>query len=120
MRKLVTALILVPLVVIMVAFAVANREIVTVTFDPFDTVQPAYALRLPLYLLIIVMIALGVVVGGLTTWIKQHKWRTRARRAEADVRALREKLSQQQWSPAGQAALPPAKSSESLVFPPAA
>jgi len=35
-RKIIPAVILVPLAVIIIAFAVANRQIVTVSFDPFS------------------------------------------------------------------------------------
>ena len=80
MRKLITALILVPLVIIFVMFAVANREIITLTFDPFDSVQPAFAFKLPLFLLIFALLGIGVVIGGCATWFKQRKWRARARR----------------------------------------
>ncbi|MFY9761949.1 MAG: DUF1049 domain-containing protein, partial [Xanthobacteraceae bacterium] len=37
LRKIVAALILVTLGVILIAFAVANRQAVTVSFDPFNT-----------------------------------------------------------------------------------
>ena len=40
-RKLVSALILVPLAIVLIAFAVANRDIVTVSLDPFDHADPA-------------------------------------------------------------------------------
>jgi len=121
MRKLITALVLVPLVIILVMFAVANREVITVTFDPFDSVQPAFAFKLPLYLLIFALISVGVVIGGLTTWLKQHKWRARARRAEGEARALREKLAARNWPPEDQRALPPAPDRPApLAFPPAA
>ena len=48
MRKIVTAFVLVPLAIIIVMFAVANREIITVSFDPFDSARPAFALKMPL------------------------------------------------------------------------
>jgi uncharacterized integral membrane protein len=92
MRKLVTALILVPLAAVMVMFAVANRGIVTVSFDPFDAAHPAFALQMPLFVLIFVLVGLGVVIGGVAAWLRQHKWRARARRAEADLRDLRARL----------------------------
>jgi uncharacterized integral membrane protein len=92
MRKFVALVILVPLAVIIVMFAVANREIITVSFDPFDTVNPAFALKMPLFMLIFVLVALGVVAGGIAAWLRQHKWRTRARRAEAEARDLRARL----------------------------
>ena len=42
-RKIVTALILVPLAIVLIMFAVANREIVTVSLDPFNSAEPALA-----------------------------------------------------------------------------
>ena len=119
MRKLVTALIVVPLLIILVTFAVANRAIVTITLDPFDSVDPAYALKMPLFLLILALLATGIVIGGLITWFGQRKWRARTRRAEAESRDLREKLQARQWSQS-QATLPPAQEPTPLIFPPAA
>src|ERR1041385_5375286 len=92
MRKFVSAIILIPLAIIIVMFAVANREIISVSFDPFDSAQPAFALRLPLFILIFVLVGLGVLIGGIAAWLRQHKWRARARRAEAQARDLRSRL----------------------------
>ena len=47
---------------------------------------------MPLFVLIFVLVAVGVVVGGIAAWLKQHKWRVRARRAEAEARELRARL----------------------------
>jgi uncharacterized integral membrane protein len=92
MRKLVTALILVPLSIVIVMFAVANRETITIAFDPFDTKNPALALQAPLYVMIFMLVGVGVLAGGVAAWLKQHKWRVRARRAEAEARDLRARL----------------------------
>lgn len=92
MRKFVALVVLVPLAVIIVMFAVANREIITISFDPFDSTHPAYALKAPLFLLIFALVAVGVVVGGIAAWLRQHKWRARARRAEVEARDLRQRL----------------------------
>src|SRR6266700_3024087 len=86
MRKLFAALVLVPLGIVFVMFAVANRQIITVSFDPFDTVNPAFKMEIPLWALIFVLVGLGVLVGGIAAWLKQHKWRSRARRAGAEGR----------------------------------
>ncbi len=117
MRKLVMALIVVPLLIIFVAFAVANRASVTVTFDPFDSVDPAFALKMPLFLLILTLIAFGIIVGGIVTWFGQRRWRVRARRAEQETASLREKLQSRQWP--AQPQLPPGEPAP-LSFPPAA
>ena len=96
MRKFIALAILIPLAVIIVMFAVANREIITVSFDPFDSAQPAFALKMPLFMLIFALVGVGVVVGGIAAWLRQHKWRMRARRAEAEARDLRARLDTEQ------------------------
>ena len=59
-RKIVTAIIVVPLAAIIIAFAVANRQSVTVSFDPFSSASPAYAATLPLFAVIFIVLILGV------------------------------------------------------------
>ena len=117
MRKLVTVIVLVPLGIVIVMFAVANRESVTISFDPFDTRNPALVLQAPLYGLIFVLVGVGIVVGGIAAWLKQHKWRARARRAEAEARDLRARLDAaepRRSVPAPRDAAPP------FIVPPAA
>jgi uncharacterized integral membrane protein len=91
-RRIVTAVIVVPLAVIIIAFAVANRQSVTVSFDPFSAANPAYAATLPLFILIFVLVILGVIVGGIAAWLRQSKWRRTARKLDADVRALHQEI----------------------------
>ncbi|WP_298871839.1 LapA family protein [uncultured Bradyrhizobium sp.] len=93
MRKFLTALILIPLAVILVTFAVANRHDVTVSFDPFMANDPALSRTMPLFLLLILVAALGVVVGGCAVWFGQRHWRRSARRHEADARAAQVELA---------------------------
>ncbi|HMJ27947.1 MAG TPA: LapA family protein, partial [Xanthobacteraceae bacterium] len=88
LRKIVTAIIVVPLAAVIIAFAVANRQIVTVSFDPFTSVNPAYAATLPLFAVILVVLIAGVVVGGIAAWLRQSKWRRTARQLDAEVRTL--------------------------------
>lgn len=91
-RKIVTIIIVVPLAIIIIAFAVANRQTVTVSFDPFSASTPAYAITLPLFVLIFVLVILGVIIGGVAAWLRQGKWRHLARRLDGDVRALHGEL----------------------------
>ena len=87
-RKIVRALVLIPLAIILISLAVANRQVVTVSFDPFDRVDPAFSLALPLYVLILALVIAGVILGGVAAWMRQGKWRGRARQAETQARAL--------------------------------
>jgi uncharacterized integral membrane protein len=116
LRKVVIYGILVPLALIIVAFALANRQIVTVSFDPFSTVNPAYAVRAPLFVLIFVLVIVGVLVGGVAAWLRQHKWRRAARLLRHQVHelhdenvALRRRLAEPEPAPHGPAsdAAPP-------------
>jgi uncharacterized integral membrane protein len=87
-RKIIAAIILVPLAVIIIAFAVANRQIVTVSLDPFSAEHPAASLTLPLFALVIVLLVLGVLIGGIAAWLRQSKWRRTARRLEREIADL--------------------------------
>jgi uncharacterized integral membrane protein len=89
-RKIVRALVLIPLAIIIVALAVANRQAVVVSLDPFDRTHPAFSVALPLYLLIFLLVIVGVVIGGIAAWLRQGRWRSRARSAESQVRELKE------------------------------
>jgi uncharacterized integral membrane protein len=91
-RKILTGIIFVPLAILIVVFAVANRQAVTVSFDPFSSVPPAYAATVPLFVLIFILLILGVVIGGIAAWLRQGQWRRSARKLDADVRALRREL----------------------------
>lgn len=91
-RRVVTGIIVVPLAIIIVAFAVANRQMVTVSFDPFSSVSPAYAATLPLFVLIFILLIVGVVIGGVASWIGQAKWRRGARALDDEVRKLRSEV----------------------------
>jgi uncharacterized integral membrane protein len=92
LRKVAAAVILIPLVVLLVAFAVVNRHAVTISFDPFSAASPAYAVTLPLFVAIFSALILGVLVGGFAAWLRQGKWRRTVRRLDADVRLLHQEL----------------------------
>ena len=64
MRKFFTAVVLIPLGLILVVFAVANRHMVTVSFDPFNSTDPSIAVTLPLFVVLILVAILGVAAGG--------------------------------------------------------
>ncbi|MCG6207886.1 LapA family protein [Rhodopseudomonas sp. HC1] len=85
MQKFLTALVLIPLGLIFIVFAVANRHLVTVSFDPLEPSDPMGNVQLPLFVLIIGVAILGVIAGGIATWFRQSKWRRAARRHQAEA-----------------------------------
>ncbi|MBR1234465.1 LapA family protein [Bradyrhizobium sp. AUGA SZCCT0222] len=93
MRKFFSALVVIPLGVIFIFFAVANRHSVTVSFDPFDSVNPSVAVSMPLFVVIIAVAILGVAAGGSATWFRQRRWRRAARQHEAEARRARSEIA---------------------------
>ncbi|MBR0692388.1 lipopolysaccharide assembly protein LapA domain-containing protein [Bradyrhizobium lablabi] len=93
MRKFFTALVVIPLGLIFIIFAVANRHWVTVSFDPFNSVTPMIAVTLPLFVVIIASAILGVIAGSTASWFRQRHWRRAARQNEAETRQARAELA---------------------------
>jgi uncharacterized membrane protein YciS (DUF1049 family) len=91
-RKIVAVAVLVPLAMFVIAFAMANRQEVTVSFDPFASASSAFAKTTWLFVPVIASLILGVVIGGFAAWLRHGKWRRAARRLEREVGALRREL----------------------------
>jgi uncharacterized integral membrane protein len=118
-RKIVAVIVLVPVAIIIIAFAVANRQHVTVLLDPFSPERPAASFTVPLFLLVLGLLILGVVIGGIAAWLSHGRWRRVARRFEREVHALRGELAALRRSSGGGASAPePDKPPERLQLRP--
>lgn len=106
-RKIVTVLILVPAALLIVLFAVANRSAVTVGLDPFAGQPPMYSASVPLFLLLLLVLILGVVIGGAAAWMRQSRWRRRARRLSAELKTSRAETETLRRQLEANAAAPP-------------
>ncbi len=84
MRRFLKFLVLAPVALLFLAFALANRQNVTVSFDPFNSGDiPSPQLVMPLFILLIAATMFGVVLGGFATWVRQGRFRKAARAARA-------------------------------------
>lgn len=92
MKQVIRYLILVPLALVVILFAVANREIVTLSIDPFDAKDPALAVRLPLFAIMFGFTILGILIGGIAAWLRQGKHRRSARALRSELDSLRRKF----------------------------
>lgn len=79
MLRLLKALIVLPIAILVIAFIVANRHSVIVGFDPIDIANPAFALEMPVFLLTLICVFAGVVVGSVATWFGAAAVRREAR-----------------------------------------
>lgn len=89
MRRFISWLIGLPLTIVIIAFAVANRGIVTVSFDPLSRQDPGIFIAMPLWVLFFAGILLGLVVGWFSAWFGQSKWRKASRKAQSDLGVVR-------------------------------
>jgi len=89
MRKFIAAVILIPLAILMVMFAVANRGSIPISLDPFSSSAPALTVHMPLFLLLLIVLIIGVLAGGIAAWLRQSKWRRAARRLDRELRTAR-------------------------------
>jgi hypothetical protein len=92
-------LIALPIGIVGVALAVANRRPVALALDPlaadpFAATAAIPALTVPGYLVVLGSLAVGVLVGGLAMWLSEGRhrrelrhWRVEARRLERELAA---------------------------------
>jgi uncharacterized integral membrane protein len=78
-KKLLWLLIGIPAAVVLIVFSVANRHPVTMRLDPFHAENPSVAIQLPFFVFLFAAFIAGMVIGGLTVWISQGRYRKAAR-----------------------------------------
>ena len=83
-----------PIVIIVISFAVANRRWVTLSLDPFSQEAPKLAMDLPLWLLFFLGILVGLIIGWIGSWFAQAKHRKAARDARAGAAAMQAELAE--------------------------
>ena len=88
-RKLVLALVVVPLGLVLITLAVVNRKPALLVLDPFGGGEGGLSLEAPFFLFLLGAFAFGLVVGGIATWFRQGKWRRTAREGAGETRELR-------------------------------
>lgn len=88
MLRFLKALILLPIAILVVLLAVANRSPVTFFLDPTRSASDL-SVTLPLYALLFMAVVIGVVIGGVAAWLAQRKHRLGRRRQQREAERLR-------------------------------
>ena len=89
MIRFLKALVLLPIAILIVLLAVANRQVVTLSLDPFSQTAPEFTTSLPLFAIIFAAVMLGVLIGGIGAWLAQGKHRRERRRYRREANTLR-------------------------------
>lgn len=93
MQRILRWIIGLPIAVTGIAFAVANRRWVTLSFDPFSSEAPFASIDMPLWALLFFGAFIGMIIGWITAWLGQGKWRKLARESRHEVARLQEELT---------------------------
>lgn len=91
LRILLLALVAVALLVL----ALANRAAVDLRLLPAELAEPLgldWSVRLPLFLVILGGVAIGLVLGFLIEWVREHRHRAEASRERAERERLEQEL----------------------------
>lgn len=100
LNRLVVLLVFVPVAIVLIALAVANRAPAAFTLDPFNPGNPALTATQPLFVLLFAALVLGLVIGGFATWIRQGYYRRLARERAHEIERLRAQAPRPAPSPA--------------------
>mgnify|MGYP000194254536 CR=1 FL=1 len=100
-NKIVGWVVLVPLCLGLVVFALANRQLIVVNFNPFapgdGTALPGYGV--PLFVVLYVVLLIGVLAGGLATWFTQGHHRRREKHWRREAQTLTSELERLRKTP---------------------
>lgn len=68
--------------------AVANRNTVKLSFDPFNSLSPAIMFEVRQFWIILAAALIGILLGGWSSWLAQAPLRQALREAEEKIRRL--------------------------------
>ncbi len=112
LRRLLYWIVGLPIAVIVAAFAVANRQWIVVSFDPFSSDSPLASVNMPLWALFFCGIFAGLIAGWIAAWFAHGKWRRAARQARLELlhaqqehETLKREIRSQAVAPTGEAPL---------------
>ncbi len=86
MRSLLRLIVYIPLGLIFLFFALANRQPVRISLNPFpggELSGPSF--EASLFLVVLAAMALGVIAGAFSSWLNHRQVRRTAREARAEV-----------------------------------
>jgi uncharacterized integral membrane protein len=89
-NRILLVVVFVPLAVILIALAVANRAVTAFTLDPFNPGNPSLTVEMPLFAFLFAALVIGLLVGSVATWIKQGRYRKLARQRGLEALSLRD------------------------------
>ncbi len=92
-KRFFLAIILVILTAFLLAFIVTNRQIVTLTLDPFRISSGNFTYHAPLFIWLFIFFGLGILLGSLTNWRAYHKCKKNLKKSKAELEKLKRSIT---------------------------
>jgi uncharacterized integral membrane protein len=94
MRKFILYTFMMLFGIVLLVFLIANRQPVTISFDPLSTTSPAFAIGpVPLWAALISTMLLGYCLGGLGMWMSAKGTRKKASERKKEIRKLQREVA---------------------------
>lgn len=78
-KKILNLVVFIPLGVLLIVLAVANRQVVTLALNPFRPDDGVLSLSGPFFLFLLLALTVGMAIGSAATWWSQGRYRKQAR-----------------------------------------
>lgn len=91
----------------LLTLSLANRGAVTLTLLPDDMAALVgfnHAVEMPLYLVILLGVAAGLLIGFIWEWVREYRHRAEASRARAEAKRLQAELGRRSDNKGGEGA----------------
>ncbi|KZK99894.1 LapA family protein [Pseudovibrio brasiliensis] len=89
MARFLRNLLLIPIAALLVVLAVANRHSTLISLNPFNPEDPMLTFNIPVFWLLFGAVGLGVMLGGVATWMRQGRFRKEARVQRREANQLK-------------------------------
>ncbi|EJF85148.1 LapA family protein [Candidatus Bartonella washoeensis] len=88
-KRILLAIILLPITVVLIAFIVVNRQIVTLTLDPFRISSENFTYQAPFFIWLFIFFGFGVLLGSIINWFSYHKCKKALKESKAELEKLK-------------------------------
>lgn len=79
LKRILSLVVFVPVGIILIVLAVANRQNVTLALNPFQPQDSVLAVSAPFFVFVFLALIVGMAIGASVTWWRQGRYRRQAR-----------------------------------------
>lgn len=79
LKRILSLVVFVPIGIVLIVLAVANRQVVTLALNPFRPQDSVLSVSAPFFVFVFLALLVGLVIGASLTWWRQGRYRRQAR-----------------------------------------